>query len=99
MLGFVIRALNSLADQTMHLGDGRIVHRSNEKEIESTWQNVWFETMKAIYSRNINEYGYNLLASILKVSSLVVEIAFESSASSDIKVLGWILVLANSAYQ
>ena len=69
MSGFIICALKSLADKSISIGEGVQFHTVNKKEIDSIWRHVWFETLKSIHSRKINENGFSLLTSILRVSS------------------------------
>ncbi|XP_065051907.1 serine-protein kinase ATM-like isoform X2 [Rhopilema esculentum] len=68
VLSFVLQALRSLADNTDSF---KSEHLRNRKEIETCWRNIWFETMKAIHSRNVDEPGFMLLTAILKADLLV----------------------------
>ena len=58
-------------------------HDYNTKEITACWQNIWFETLKAIHSRNVDGHGFLLLVSMLKVTLVV----FLSRKEYMIKVL------------
>ena len=70
VLNYLLRASCALADNIAVVIDKQAFD-CNAKEITACWQNIWFETLKAIHSRNVDGHGFLLLVSILKVSFVV----------------------------